>query len=490
MIETREKSTHQIGSSQGSRTFYLYLHIPFDIGFKIGVISHSTLEIIRECLENIDDEKVFILGQTEIVKPKPLQEIIKAESNIHQATVRVNLDDLIVNKSLENNKCKIILTESYISLHDTGIGICRFKYEIVLNKEISPDRIYSSFIHIYHQLETLERDLEPGEIESNVSSVTRDMINKLRAVRHRIVLNEDATDENDMDEIFDRQTTSLVFYIYPLFYLPSVEDIQSAKEYICLSFLRPNNEEVIEQEIDAAISYNTQSFNTEFLVVKWDAAITGGSSVDKNISESFESILEICSYIWNSMYVIDGYIANKLKKLTSEQFKLDVEEARKNLNQIQILRVEATRIQGIYGDIIVSLWASATQVFERILTNSWNINKLQKSLQEKIDLLAFMYDYIVDESDRIITGSMNTSAYIIQRIAIPIAAVIAILPFLTEPIISNRLLGSFLNVQWLLFVDVLILTILAIIISYFIDKKRVQHFQKRNAAFRDKSRKK
>lgn len=461
-----------------NKTFYLYFHIPFDIGFKIGGITKGTLEIIRKCLEK-ESEKITILSQTEIVKPKPLQEIFKGESNVSLSVIHLDLNDLIVNKAFEINKCKIFTKECYITVYDTGIGIGHLKYEIVLNTEISPNKIYETFIDIYKQLETLERDLKPEEIESDSASVVRNMINKLRNIRDCIVSNNDTPKDNTKDKIFDRQTDGLVLYIYPLFYLPSVNNIQVAYEYVCLSFLRPKNEEVIRQELESAISFNTQSFTSEFLLVKWDAAITGGSSVDERTCESFENILEICSYIWNSMYIFEGYIGNELRNLTTKQFKLDAREARKKLDQIQILRVEAARIQGIYGDIIVSLWASATQVFEKILTNSWNINKLQKSLQEKIDLLTFIYDFTVDESERTITDQMNTTAYIFQRIAIPIAAVIAILPFLTEPIISNRLLGSFLDVKWLLLLDALILTILSVIISYIIDKRRVELFQEK-----------
>jgi hypothetical protein len=47
-------------------------------------------------------------------------------------------------------------------------------------------------------------------------------------------------------------------------------------------------------------------------VVKWDVAITGGYSVDKMTCESYENILEVCSYIWNSMYIIDSYISTQL----------------------------------------------------------------------------------------------------------------------------------------------------------------------------------
>ena len=469
------------------KTFFLYLHIPFDIGFKMGNLPER-LEKIKESLGNISGNNISIVRKTEIVKPKPLQEIFKAESNISETVVNVNLYDLIAEKTIENSEFKSFTRDSYINIYDTGIGIGHFKYEVILKNNISPQRIFNAFLSIYRQLETLERELSVNEIESNSSAaVIRDTIIRLRSMSSGTTANRDLTEQNIKDRTFDRPNDSLVLYIYPLFYLPFVDDLQMARDYICLSFLRPNNQEVNRQELNTAILFNTQSFNSEFLLVKWDAAITGGSSVDERASESFENILEICSYIWNSMFIIEAYVGTKLKELTNEQSHLGAEKARKNLDQIQILRVEATNIQGIYSTILVSVWASATQVFERILINSWNLNKIQKSLVEKIDLLAFMYEYTVHESETNVTDRMNTSVYLFQRIAIPIAAVIAILPFLTEPIISNRLVGNILDPKWLLLIDALMLTVLAIIVSYFVDEKRVQRFKEKMTSTRDAS---
>jgi hypothetical protein len=72
-----------------------------------------------------------------------------------------------------------------------------------------------------------------------------------------------------------------------------------------------------------------------------------------------------------------------------------------------------------------------------------------------------------------------------ESLAIPIAAVIAILPFLFEPIIFNRLFGSWLAVKWLLVLDAVTITVLAVVISYFIDKRQLRLFQKKIRAWKN-----
>jgi hypothetical protein len=464
LIERINEPKYVASVPEFNRTFYLYLHIPFDIGFKLGNISESTLQMIREALENVDKEKIMIIKKTEIIKPKPLQEIFKAESNISQMVVRINLNDLISNKILETDKSKVNFTDSYINLYDTGIGIGHFKFQFVLDTEISPSRIYQAFLCIFQQLETLERELKPGEKEPSLSNEVRGVITKLRQIGHKTTLNKDTVDDDAIEELFIRKVSSPIFYIYPLFYLPSVENIHKAKEYICLSFLRPENKEVVQHEIESAISYNTQYFANEFLIVKWDAALAGGSSVDEITCESFQNILETCSYIWNSMYIIDGYISNDLKKLTTGHFTLEIEKAKKNLNQIQMLRVEATKIQGIYSDIIVSLWASATQVFEKILTNSWNISGLQKSLQEKIDLLTYLYDYIVDESQNKLNTKISNGLSLLQIMSIPLTIVFALLTWDPESSIWKHYSMEDSSVYWLL--SALVLSIIGCLFTY------------------------
>jgi hypothetical protein len=97
--------------------------------------------------------------------------------------------------------------------------------------------------------------------------------------------------------------------------------MEDLKEFLSLLYLRPKKELVSYGELLKAYNSNTSIMSDEFFVGKWDAAVC--SLMDENNSDTLTSILELCSYVWNSEYEMETYLAGQLQRFVLAEFKLE-----------------------------------------------------------------------------------------------------------------------------------------------------------------------
>jgi hypothetical protein len=469
----------------------IYFHFPFYIGVQIGEDRFERMyEITKTIFETNALHSVVVIDlchSIEIATPKSMRDYSKRQFFVNEKTICIRYIDLTSNDGISNNvtsenaEYSSILQEAYLSIFKTGIGIGHLKFRITFKGKVNSTLIYQAFREIYCQLEPLELE-EDNKNESKISQI---MLNGIKLIRSSasVFCNGRKIEE----------TLGPVFYIYPLFHVKSIR-YENFNDFLSLLYLRSDNQKVAKPELERALYSNASIYGNEYFVAMWDASLAGGYLLDEEICGSYERILEISSYVWNSMYTVDNYISERLDKMLIVKDNTDAKEGRSSqgrfaslksvptpydkmqdaknqLLEIQNLRIMAKNIQSSYTSVKVSLWAGAIQVFDKILIDAWGLNQLEKSIRDKIEMLTFAYQNTIHEIESAEISYTNKALVTFQRIAIPLAALIGLLPVIADRgNYSSQFSWSNLFTTYLPTLIAMSIILSIILITYFVDR--------------------
>ncbi len=446
----------------------IYLHFPFYIG--VGISERLNLFEFEKILRNkIGNTPVTLSMNNEfqISKPRYLEELLNREFVVSLHTLNLKWDRLSDDIVPRHEDFIIRMLDSVITIFNTGIAIGHFKFKIYFRKEFGSCSVYNAYKHIQNQFEPLERKREQTNSEPEISKNVWDLIRILSLGRAQIA---DSKSEPSIE-------MPTAYYTYPLFFIP-INKMEEMKEFLCLLYLRPSKELVSHDELIKAYNSNTSVMYDEFFAAKWDAAVCG--LMEENNSDTLAEILELSSYIWNSEYEMEAYLANQLQSLKVAE--LSTPKARQELSHIRDLKIRVREVQGIYAQISVSLWTGILHIFDKILFESWNLTKLEKSLNDKMDNLSFNYQYIVDQEEQTHNYKLNKILLNLQRLSIPLAIMIGLLPIIADKEIYQN------GVSWErfpilpIFVGVLI-TVIILVASYVVINNLSNKTMRKNGSF-------
>jgi hypothetical protein len=453
-----------------SSSCYIYFHFPFDIGFKLGKHIKLLDSIINNKLKNENlDVSAYIEENIEILKPGYLK-FIKRDFNIVTDTIFIDLDKLWHNYSFSNQNFDFSLCASHIRIFDTGIGIGSLKFKIDFRGNLKSKGVYDAFRILYSLLSPLEEE-ESKRSKCHRITATFDKIITL-------IYDTSNSFEESLKIDIEQRKKEPILYIYPLFYIQDIHNSDQLKEFCCLLFLRPYSHQVSDRKLKQIASSETILFDGEYFIPFWDAALAAGDIIDDKMVDSYQTYLEISSYIYNSMFILESHLSDQIHFLSTNQ-TVTHGQILDRLSIIKTMRIEINNVQDLYNRVMVSLWAGAIDTFNRILFDAWNFRRLQKSLEEKISLLDFINQSIIDDREKEMNHSIDKALYLFQRMAIPLALVIAILPFLPTSLIMSNMHFQGIDGKWLLLLDAIILTLITLIASYLIDKQRLSRLEKK-----------
>lgn len=432
----------------------IYLHFPFFIG--IGISEKIELVEFQRELNAINKDKsiaVSLNNEFEIAKPKYLDEILQRNFKLTLQTLSVRSKRFSDDCLQKHEDFLFRMVDSVITIFDTGIAVGHFKFKIYFRKDLTANSIYNAYKHLQSQFEPLERKRDGSSKEPEISKIIWELISLLTHARTE--LSKIKPKDGGVGEL------PTAYYTYPLFFIQKAR-MEDLKEFLSLLYLRPSKELVSNDELLKAYNSNTSVMSDEFFVAKWDAAVC--SLMDEKNSDTLSDLLDLSSYVWNSEYEMETYLTEQLQALTVT--KLTTAQARERLSQIQRLKIRVKEVQGIYTRISVSLWTGVLHILDKILYESWNLTKLDKSLNDKMNNLSLNYQYIVDEEERLHNSKLNKTLLNLQRLSIPLAIMIGLLPIISDKDIHDKgLFSSFPAVP--IFFGILI-TAIFLVASYFI----------------------
>lgn len=459
MSSSQINTNYQEGVDNKLESCIIYLHFPFYIG--VGIEERINLLKLESILKNKIANTPITLSvndEFQIAKPKYLEELLHRQFTVSMQTLSLKWDKVADDIIPPHEDFLIKMLDSVVTIFNTGIAIGHFKFKIFFRKEFRPSSIFNAYKHIQSQFDPLEQKREQTHFEPEICKIVWDLIDILSSVRTEIAKSKSEAKNNEIPT---------AYYTYPLFFVPKTK-IEDMKEFLCLLYLRPDNKLVSNNELTKAFNSNTSVMQDEFFAAKWDAAVCG--LMDENNADTLAGILMFSSYIWNSEYEMEAYLTGQLQALTV--IELSTLEARQQLSHIRELKIRVREVQGIYARISVSLWTGILHIFDKILFESWNLTKLEKSLNDKMDNLSFNYQYIVDEEEQTHNSKLNRALLNLQRLSIPLAIMIGLLPIIADKeIYKNGFLTEFPTVPTLIGVLVTVIILLA---SYFVINKLKQ----------------
>lgn len=441
----------------------IYYHFPFDIGCTFDTRLSEFADFLDIALHSYEPRvKPIQIFRYELVE----HQRIDAFSLSTPINIKLHISE--GEKIQVNDKCEVQVVQSDINIFDSGIGICHLKFLLAFSHDITSETLYEASNDLYSHLAPLEK----GEGTTEFSQEIKDAIVNIRNSAAEFF-------RDKVKESFPRSYSEQIDYIYPLFYLGNAINSEELKEFLCLLYLRPTNDYITKDEINKTFLSNSVVYNNNFFLISWEGSITAGTSTNEQVADSNARIIEIASYVWYSLYVLDSHLSKEIGKLLSTgNSTITLTDSEEQLSVIRNLRVFANGVLESHRNIRVSLWGSVIQIFDKILKEAWVVDRLENAIHEKMDLLTTVYRDTVDSIERQHNMQISKSVFNLQIIGFALASAIAIFPFIAEDT-RNSILNSPPDVATILPLVVAIIIISVTIgightVSRYRWRKRVQ----------------
>jgi hypothetical protein len=398
----------------------IFYHFPIDTGYVIGDDEHTVSGIIDQIQKqpgkmfgNVVRRKVEMVrleAPEDYVEPEyvPLRQPIVVEL-VQVRGIRIPIEGLVAE-----------VGEADISIFPMGIAIGHIKFTLESTKRIGSRDLYLMESAIFWNV----RSLMAASPESELSAALRASIEAIK----RSIASFFA--ESGMAPL-PRTPSKKVDYFYPLYYVDGPLTRDEVRNFLCLLYMRPSNESISSEELEKALNSNASIFSSAWLITGGEGAIMAGSEFSGAKGDSYSRALEVVGYVWYTMFILDAYLSTQLKELTkTPPEELTLRKSEDQLSRIRQLRALIHDTLEEYRNIRVSLWASVIRIFDAMFQAGWDVNRIEESVNRKLELIDYIYRDITDGIERTYNFEMNRAIFVLQRSAFALAGALGIVPLL------------------------------------------------------------
>jgi hypothetical protein len=177
-----------------------------------------------------------------------------------------------------------------------------------------------------------------------------------------------------------------------------------------------------------------------------ERAIMAGTEFSGAKGESYSRALEIVSYVWYVMFILDAYLSAQIKRILNTPIdQLTLRDAEEQLKRIRDSRALVHDTLEEYGNIRVSLWASIIRIFDKMF-EVVDVDRIEQSVNGKLEILGYVHKDIIDRIERNHNFEMSRAVFVLQRVGFALAATLGIMPLLMTAVRNTAPYGP---VQWM-----------------------------------------
>jgi len=271
------------------------------------------------------------------------------------------------------------VAEADVSIFPMGIAIGHIKFLVNATREIDARDLYLMEAEIFRNC----RALQTAWPESQLSASLRRAIDAIRESVATFFGGSGMT-------TLIREPSHRVDYFYPLYYIGANVSPDGIRKYLCLLYMRPSNESISSEELERALRSNASVFSEAWLIAGGEGAIMAGTEFSGARGESYSRALEIASYVWYTMFILDAYLSAQIKQILNTPIdQLTLRDTEEQLKRIRNSRALVHDTLEEYRNIRVSLWASIIRIFDRLF-EVVDVDRIEQSVNGKLEILGYV----------------------------------------------------------------------------------------------------